>query len=57
MALRPAVLLFDEPCSALDPVSAGVIEGRYTILLTNSQATHVRLVLHHRLGVGRLQAE
>ncbi|MGH8590491.1 MAG: hypothetical protein ACREXX_14505, partial [Gammaproteobacteria bacterium] len=26
VALRPAVLLFDEPCSALDPVSAGVIE-------------------------------
>jgi phosphate transport system ATP-binding protein len=40
LVLGPEVLLFDEPCSALDPLSAGVIEaliagleGRYTILL------------------------
>ena len=39
LVLGPEVLLFDEPCSALDPLSAGVIEaliaglkGRYTIL-------------------------
>src|SRR5271156_1120702 len=27
IALRPEVLLMDEPCSALDPISTGVIEG------------------------------
>ena len=26
IALRPEVLLMDEPCSALDPISTGVIE-------------------------------
>ncbi|MEK6234526.1 MAG: ATP-binding cassette domain-containing protein, partial [Planctomycetales bacterium] len=40
LALRPEVLLMDEPCSALDPLASGVVEdlilrlrGRYTILL------------------------
>jgi phosphate transport system ATP-binding protein len=27
LAVRPRVLLMDEPCSALDPISTGVIEG------------------------------
>ena len=26
LALEPAVLLMDEPCSALDPLSSGVVE-------------------------------
>ena len=26
IALKPQVLLMDEPCSALDPISSGVVE-------------------------------
>ncbi|WP_349431226.1 ATP-binding cassette domain-containing protein [Methylomarinum sp. Ch1-1] len=40
LALRPKALLMDEPCSALDPISSGVVEdlilrlsGRYTIVI------------------------
>lgn len=40
LALRPQVLLLDEPCSALDPIAAGVIEdlivsfrGLYTVVV------------------------
>lgn len=40
LVLRPQVLLLDEPCSALDPLSAGVVEdlivslrGRYTVVV------------------------
>ena len=45
----PEVLLFDEPCSALDPLSSGVIEaliaslkGRYTILLVTHNLAQPR---------------
>lgn len=51
LVLRPAVLLLDEPCSALDPISAGVVEelierlkGRYTIVIvTHNLAQAQRL--------------
>ncbi len=51
LALEPEVLLFDEPCSALDPIATGVIEeliaslkGRYTILMvTHNLAQAKRL--------------
>jgi phosphate transport system ATP-binding protein len=40
LVLRPQVLLLDEPCSSLDPISAGVVEdlivslrGRYTVVV------------------------
>jgi phosphate transport system ATP-binding protein len=40
LVLQPEVLLFDEPCSALDPISSGVVEdliaslrGRYTVVI------------------------
>jgi len=49
LALEPEVLLFDEPCSALDPLSTGVVEelvaslrGRYTVV-----------VVTHNLGQAR----
>ncbi len=32
IAIRPEVLLLDEPCSALDPISTGRIEGLITEL-------------------------
>ncbi len=49
LALSPEVLLFDEPCSALDPISAEVIEtlitrlkGRYTILMVTHNLAQAR---------------
>ena len=40
LVLEPEVVLFDEPCSALDPISSGVVEdlicslrGRYTVVI------------------------
>jgi ABC-type phosphate transport system ATPase subunit len=55
LVLGPEVLLFDEPCSALDPLSAGVIEaliagleGRYTILLVTHNLAQARPGGHRR---------
>ncbi len=49
LALSPEVLLFDEPCSALDPLSAAVIErliaglkGRYTMLMVTHNLAQAR---------------
>ena len=47
--LEPEVLLMDEPCSALDPLSAGIIEeliagmrGFYTIVLVTHDLAQAR---------------
>jgi phosphate transport system ATP-binding protein len=49
LALEPDVLLFDEPCSALDPISTQVIErlicslkGRYTMLMVTHNLAQAR---------------
>jgi phosphate transport system ATP-binding protein len=48
--LRPPVLPLDEPCIALDPISAGVVEdhfvslrGRGTVVVTNDLAQAHRI--------------
>jgi len=51
MAMKPDVILFDEPCSALDPVSTGKIEnlmeklkGKYTqIIVTHNMQQAARV--------------
>lgn len=68
IALEPGALLFDEPCSALDPISTGVIEQliagmreRYTVIMaTHNLAQARRLadrtgVFWMADGVGRLE--
>jgi len=67
LALSPEVLLMDEPCSALDPLSSGVIEdlivslrGRYTILVVTHNLAQARRIADNAAlfwvqnGAGRL---
>jgi phosphate transport system ATP-binding protein len=51
LALNPEALLMDEPCSALDPISSGVVEDliaslrqRYTILIVTHNLAQARRI-------------
>ena len=51
LAKRPKLLLLDEPCSALDPVSSKVVEelivslkGRYTLLMVTHNLAQARRI-------------
>ncbi len=67
LALRPDVLLLDEPCSALDPLAAGVVEDlihrlgkRYTVVMVTHNLAQARRIADDMAvfwtsgGVGRL---
>lgn len=67
LALEPEVILFDEPCSALDPISSGVVEdlifglrGRYTVVIVTHNLAQARRIADRvaffwtRDGVGTL---
>ncbi|MBM4126488.1 MAG: phosphate ABC transporter ATP-binding protein [Nitrospira sp.] len=67
LALSPAVLLMDEPCSALDPLSSGVVEdlilqlrGRYTVVIVTHNLAQARRIADEAAffwvhdGAGRL---
>lgn len=53
LALEPAVLLLDEPCSALDPISTGVIEEQ----LREIKDRHTILLVTHNLAQARRLAD
>lgn len=53
LALRPEILLLDEPCSALDPLASGVIEE----LLTNFRGRYTLVVVTHNLHQARRIAD
>jgi len=67
LSLSPEMLLMDEPCSALDPLSSGVVEdlivslrGRYTILIVTHNLAQARRIADYAAffwvqnGAGRL---
>ena len=67
LVLTPDVLLMDEPCSALDPISSGVVEDliwslppRYTVLIVTHNLAQARRIADRVLvfwvqdGVGQL---
>lgn len=54
LALDPAILLMDEPCSALDPIAAGIVEdlicrlrGRYTIVIVTHNLAQARRIANY----------
>ena len=54
LALKPKVLLMDEPCSALDPIASGVVEDlivrlqeRYTIVIVTHNLAQARRIANY----------
>jgi len=54
LVLSPDVLLLDEPCSALDPISSGIVEdlidslrGHYTVLIVTHNLAQARRIADH----------
>lgn len=54
LALEPAILLMDEPCSALDPLSSGIVEdlvaslrGRFTVVIVTHNLAQARRIANY----------
>lgn len=53
LSLEPSVLLLDEPCSALDPISTGVIED----LVANLKSSTTIIIVTHNLAQAKRVAD
>ncbi|WP_228016526.1 phosphate ABC transporter ATP-binding protein [Leptolyngbya ectocarpi] len=53
LALQPDILLMDEPCSALDPISSGVVED----LIVGLRGTYTVVIVTHNLAQARRIAD
>jgi len=53
LALKPELLLLDEPCSALDPISGGVVED----LIKSLRPRYTLIVVTHNLAQARRIAD
>ncbi len=54
LTLKPKVLLMDEPCSALDPISSGIVEdliqrlrGQYTVVIVTHNLAQARRIANY----------
>ena len=53
LVLQPEVLLLDEPCSALDPISSGVVED----LIASLRESYTLLIVTHNLAQAKRIAD
>ncbi len=53
IALKPKILLMDEPCSALDPISSGVVED----LIKSLRAKYTVAIVTHNLAQAKRLAD
>lgn len=53
LVLEPEIVLFDEPCSALDPLSSGVVED----LISSLRGTVTTMIVTHNLAQARRLAD
>ena len=53
MALKPQILLMDEPCSALDPISAATVEA----LIQSMRGSYTIVIVTHNLAQARRIAD
>ncbi len=49
LALKPEIILMDEPCSALDPLSSGVVED----MITQMRGSYTIIIVTHNLAQAR----
>jgi len=55
LALKPEILLMDEPCSALDPISSGIVED--LIVRLRHKYNYTIIIVTHNLAQAKRIAD